>query len=66
MGLSQLSSVDSGTVFAVGFDESSTMWVSVRYESGLKYYHTSDDIGKAVFLTEEEAERALAGGGVDD
>lgn len=51
--------VDVGTVFAIGIDERHTIWISARYESGLKYYHTSDDIGKTVFLTREEAERAL-------
>lgn len=52
--------VDVGTVFAIGLDERHTMWISVRYESGLKFYHTSGDIGKTVFLTREEAEQALA------
>lgn len=51
--------VDVGTVFCIGFDERHTMWISARYESGLKYYHTSDDFGKTVFLTREEAEKAL-------
>lgn len=51
--------VDVGTVFAIGIDERHTLWISVRYESGLKYYHTSDDFGKTVFLTREEAEKAL-------
>ena len=49
--------VDVGKVFAIGIDERHTMWISARYESGLKYYHTSDDVGKTVFLTREEAER---------
>ena len=52
--------VDTGKVFAIGIDESGTMWISVRYESGLKFYHPSDDIGKTFFLTREEAEAALA------
>lgn len=52
--------VDVGTVFCIGFDERHTMWISARYESGLKYYHTSDDFGKTVFLTREESEEALA------
>ena len=52
--------VEVGTVFAIGIDEMHTMWISARYESGLKYYHTSDDFGKTVFLTKEEAEKALA------
>ena len=51
--------VDVGTVFSIGIDERHTMWISVSYESGLKYYHTSDGFGKTVFLTREEAEKAL-------
>lgn len=51
--------VDVGTVFAIGIDESCTIWISVRYESGLKYYHTSDDFGKTVFFTREEVEAVL-------
>lgn len=51
--------VEVGTVFAIGIGEMYTMWISARYESDLKYYHTSDDFGKTVFLTKEEAEQAL-------
>ena len=52
--------VDVGTVFSIGIDERHTMWISVRYESGMNYYHTSSGFGKTVFLTREEAEKALA------
>ena len=52
--------VDAGKVFAIGIDEGGIMWFSVRYESGLKYYHTSNEIGKTLFLTREEAESKLA------
>lgn len=52
--------VDVGTVFSIGIDERHTMWISVRYKSGLRYYHTSDDFGKTVFFTREEAKKALA------
>ena len=52
--------IDVGAVFAIGIDALHTMWISARYESGLKYYHTSEDLGKTVFLTREEAEAALA------
>lgn len=51
--------VDVGMVFAIGIDERHTTWISVRYKSGLKYYHTADDFGKTVFLTREAAEKAL-------
>ena len=53
--------VDVGMVFAIGIDENHTMWISVRYKSGLKYYHAADDFGKTVFLTRESAEKALEG-----
>lgn len=61
--------IDIGEVFAIGIDENFVMWISARYESGLKYYHTLDEIGKAVFLTPEEAEaklKEMKGGGTDD
>ena len=53
--------IDVGLVFNIAIDERLTMWISVRYESGLKYYHTSGDLGKTVFLVREEAEQALKG-----
>lgn len=53
------SEIDTGKVFAIGIDERGTMWVSVRFESGLKYHYPSDNIGKDVFLTRAEAEAAL-------
>ena len=53
------SEIDTGKVFAIGIDERGTMWLSVRFESGLKFYYPSSNIGKDVFLTKEEAEAAL-------
>ena len=50
--------VDKGRVYAISQNEN-TLWLSVRYLSGLRYDHTSDDFGKTVFLTREEAEKAL-------
>lgn len=36
------------------------LWAFCRYVGGLTFWHlVSDDIGKTVFLTREEAERAL-------
>ena len=52
--------IDIGEVFAIGIDENLVIWISVRYESGLKYCHPLDTIGKTVFLTPEEAEAKLA------
>ena len=50
--------VDKGRVYAISQNEN-TLWLSVRYLSGLRYDHTSNDFGKTVFLTIEEAEKAL-------
>ena len=47
-----------GTVQTVGFD-GKNIWVSVKYKNGLYYSHTAKDFGKTVFLTKEEAEKAL-------
>lgn len=47
-----------GTVQSIGFD-GKNIWVSVKYTNGLYYHHKSDDFGKTVFLTREEAEKAL-------
>ena len=36
------------------------LWMYCRYEDGLTYWHLVDDeLGKTVFLTKEEAEKAL-------
>ena len=56
------SEIDTGKVFAIGIDERGTMWVSVRFESGLKYHYPFDNIGKDVFLTRTEAEAELKKG----
>lgn len=48
-----------GTVQGVGFD-GTNIWVSAKYTNGLFYYHKSTDFGKTVFLSREEAEKALA------
>lgn len=49
-----------GKVYAVSTCDG-TNWFSVRYDSGLRYDHRWDTIGKTVFLTREEAEDALKG-----
>ena len=48
-----------GTVQGVGFD-GKNIWVAAKYTNGLYYQHRSTDFGKSVFLTREEAEKALA------
>ena len=50
----------TGKVFAIGIDEGLTMWISVRYDGGLKFYHPLKDFGKELFLTKDEVEKALA------
>ena len=48
-----------GTVQGLGFD-GTNIWISAKYTNGLFYYHKSTDFGKTVFITKEEAEKALA------
>lgn len=36
------------------------VWIFCRYDNGLNFWYTERDIGKTLFLTREEAERALA------
>lgn len=49
-----------GKVYAISTCDG-TNWFSVRYDGGLRYDHTWDEIGKTVFLTHEDAEKALEG-----
>lgn len=49
-----------GKVFAISITCNGTNWLSVKYESGLVFYHTCDEIGKIVFFTRKEAEAELA------
>lgn len=37
-----------------------TNWLSVKYDSGLRFYHAWGEIGKIVFFNRDEAEAALA------
>lgn len=36
------------------------LWFNCHYDCGLNYWHPIEDFGKTVFLTKEEAEKALA------
>ena len=47
-----------GNVYAISTCDG-TNWFSVRYDSGLRYDHTWDEISKTVFLSREETEAAL-------
>jgi hypothetical protein len=35
------------------------LWFNCHYDCGLNYWHPIEDFGKTVFLTKEEAEKAL-------
>lgn len=35
------------------------LWFNCHYDNGLNIWHPIEDLGKTVFLTKEEAERAL-------
>lgn len=48
-----------GTAQGFSFD-GKTIWISASYTNGLFYYHRSNEIGETVFLSREEAEKALA------
>jgi len=47
-----------GTAISVSVDKGNT-WVSAKYKNGLYYCHKSKDFGKTVFLSKEDAEKAL-------
>lgn len=49
-----------GKVYAISTCDG-TNWFSVRYDGGLRYDHTWDEIGKTVFFAREDAEKALGG-----
>ena len=51
--------LDEGEVGSV-YKDNGGIWLSARYDSGLHYHHQAKDVGKKVFLTKEEAEKALA------
>lgn len=48
-----------GKVFSVSKDEDG-LWLYCKYDNGLNYWYAERDIGKLLFLTREEAEKALA------
>ena len=51
--------VDIGKIECFDIDSNNCKMAYARYKSGLTYWHTFDDFGKEVFLTEEEANRFL-------
>lgn len=57
----EFSCIQHGSVHGVSMDKTG-IWVFCRYNSGLSMYHTDDEFGKTVFLSEDEATAALKEG----
>ena len=55
----QRKEIYEGKILCYSLDENNLLWARMRYKNGLTYWHTIDDFGKTVFLTPEEAEKAL-------
>lgn len=53
-----LTDVFEGKVCSISKQED-TLWIFCRYNNGLTYWYTESDIGRKLFLTKEEAEKAL-------
>lgn len=52
--------LDIGKISSFGIDGDNVTWIFVRYESDLFYWwHPITDLNNTVFLSREEAERAL-------
>jgi hypothetical protein len=47
-----------GYVQSLAFD-GYQVWIAVKYINGLYYHHRQQDVGKSLFFTKEEAEKAL-------
>lgn len=52
------SKIFSGKVVSITYEQN-TIWIYCRYDNGLTYHHTIDDIGKTLFFTEEQAKAKL-------
>lgn len=55
----ELAEIFDGKVCSVSKDEK-TLWIFARYDNGLNYWYAESDIGKRLFFTKEQAEKALA------
>lgn len=51
-----------GKICSFSLQDDGTLWVYIRYGGGLNYWHMVEDFGKTVFLSREEAEKALSEG----
>ena len=54
--------VCEGTLISYSIQRDGT-WFYCHYSNGLNMWHKIEDFGKTVFLTKEESEEALKGGG---
>lgn len=55
----QRKEIYEGKVLCFSLDENNLLWARMRYRNSLTYWYTTDDFGKTVFLTPEEAEKTL-------
>lgn len=53
-----LTDIFEGKVCSISKQEDG-LWIFCRYNNGLTYWYKESDIGRKLFLTREEAERAL-------
>jgi hypothetical protein len=53
-----LTDIFEGKVCSISKQEDA-LWIFCRYDNGLTYWYTESDIGRKLFLTREEAEKAL-------
>lgn len=54
-----LTDIFEGKVCSISKQEEA-MWIFCRYNNGLTYWYKESDIGRKLFLTREEAEKAIA------
>lgn len=53
-----LTDIFEGKVTSISKD-GKALWIYARYDNGLTYWYEETDIGRRLFLTREEAEKAL-------
>lgn len=54
-----LTDIFEGKVCSISKEEDA-LWIYCRYNNGLTYWYKESDIGRKLFFTREEAEKALA------
>lgn len=55
----ELAEIFDGEVCSISKDEK-TLWIFAHYDNGLNFWYAERDIGRRLFFTKEEAEKALA------